>query len=98
MRVTEYMGWQIESRSYTTECNCWWPRALVSVFEGGRLCTHDVRALLSVTFDTALEADDYAVKMAKSWIEDRYYRPLAPSAGSLMPASSRARAMQERVS
>src|SRR5262249_14236541 len=53
MRLTVHMGWQIEPRSYEADSDCWWPRALVSIFEGGRLCTHDVRALLSVTFDTA---------------------------------------------
>jgi hypothetical protein len=28
-------------------------------------------ALLSVTFGAARDADDYAVRMAKAWIEDR---------------------------
>jgi hypothetical protein len=51
----------------------------VSIFEGGRFCTHDVRALLTVTFDTARDADDYAVRMATKWIEERYYRPLSLS-------------------
>jgi len=49
-----------------------------------------VRALLSVTFDTVREADDFAIKMAKTWIQDRYY--------PLIPASSLARATHERVS
>jgi hypothetical protein len=81
MSMTEHKGWQIESRSYQADGNRWCPRALVSLFEGGGFCTHDVRALLSVTFATAWGADDYAVKMAKTWIEDRDYRPLgcAPS-------------------
>ena len=74
MRVTVHMGWQIESRSYKADSDRWWPRALVSIFEGGRFRTHDVRALLTVTFDTARDADDYAVRMAKKWIEDNYYR------------------------
>ena len=43
----------------------------MSVFEGGRPYTHTLLALLSVTFDAARDADDYAVKMAKTWIEDR---------------------------
>jgi len=100
MSVTVYIGWQIEARSYKADCNRWWPRALVSLFEGGRFCTHDVRALLTVTFDTARDADDYAVRMAKKWIEDSYYRPLGASAsarrgpaGVAIPASSLARAM-----
>ena len=71
MSETEHKGWQIESQSYESDSNRWCPRALVSVFEGGRFYTHNVLALLSVTFDTALDADDYAVKMAKTWIEDR---------------------------
>ena len=90
MSVTVHMGWQIESRSYKADGNRWWPRALVSVFEEGRLGTHDVRALLSVTFDTVRETDDFAIKMAKTWIQDRYY--------PLIPASSLARATHERVS
>ena len=81
MSMTEHKGWQIESRSYQGDANRWCPKALVSLFQGGGFCTHDVRALLSVTFATARDADDYAAKMAKTWIEDRDYRPLgcAPS-------------------
>ncbi|SRR6266478_1998500 len=71
MSATEYKGWQIESRSYEADGNRWCPRALVSRLDGGRFCPHDVRALRSVTFDTARDADDYAVEMAKTWIEDR---------------------------
>ena len=70
MNVTEHQGWLIESRSYKSDGSRWCPRALVSVFEGGRFYMHDVLALLSVTFDTARDSDDYAVKMAKTWIED----------------------------
>jgi len=98
MRVTVYMGWQIESRSYKADSDRWWPRALVSIFEGGRFRTHDVRALLTVTFDTARDADDYAVRMAKKWIEDSYSRPIVSSAAAIMPASSLASATHERVS
>src|SRR5215470_3161821 len=65
MRLTVHMGWQIEPRSFEADSDCWWPRALVSIFEGRRLCTHDVRALLSVTFDTAHEANEYAIRVAK---------------------------------
>jgi len=79
MSMTLHMGWQIEPRSYRGDFDCWCPRALVSIFEGGRFCTHDVRALLTVTFDTARDADGYAVRMAKTWIEERYYRPLSLS-------------------
>ena len=81
MSMTGHKGWQIESRSFPADGNRSCPRALVSVFEGGGFRTHDVRALLSVTFATAGGADDYAAKMAKAWIEDRDYRPLgcAPS-------------------
>jgi hypothetical protein len=76
MSTTVYLGWQIEPRSYRGESDAWWPRALVSVFEGRRLRTHDVRALLSVTFDAARDADDYAVRMAKKWIEDHVRYPV----------------------
>ena len=80
MSMTEHKGWQIESRSYQGDANRWCPKALVSLFQGGGFSTH-VRALLSVTFATARDADDYAAKMAKTWIEDRDNRPLgcAPS-------------------
>jgi hypothetical protein len=80
MRGTYHRGWQIEARSYQADSNRWCPRALVSRLDGGRFCPHDVRALLSVTFDTARSADDYAVQMAKKWIDDRDYRPLGRSA------------------
>jgi hypothetical protein len=69
--ATEHQGWLIEPQSYESNGNRWCPRALVSVFDGGRFYTHNVLALLSVTFDTPQDADDYAVKMAKTWIEDR---------------------------
>ena len=78
--VSEHKGWHIESRSYEAGGRRWCPRALVSVLDGGRFCTHDVRALLSVTFETPQDADDYAVRMAKVWIEEREYRPLRPGA------------------
>ena len=70
MSAIEHKGWLIELRSYEADGNRWFPRALVSRLAGARLCTHDVRALLSVTFDTAQDADDYSVRMAKTWIED----------------------------
>lgn len=89
MRVTEHKGWQIESRSYEAGGRRWCPRALVSVFEGGRFCTHDVRALLSVTFETPQDADDYAIRMAKAWIEEREYRPLRPEAAITACATPR---------
>ena len=104
MRMTVYLGWQIEPRSYN-DSDRWWPRALVSIFEGGRFCTHDVRALLTVTFACERDADNYAIAMAKKWIEDRYYRPLGSPVsvrrgadGPAMPARSRASATHERVS
>jgi len=104
MRMTVYLGWQIEPRSYN-DSDRWWPRALVSIFEGGRFCTHDVRALLSVTFACERAADNYAIAMAKKWIEDRYYRPLSSPAsarrgpaGVTIPASSFASSMHARVS
>jgi hypothetical protein len=89
MSMTLHMGWHIESRSYRADHDRWWPRALVSLFDGGRFCTHDVRALLSVSFDTAREADDYAVKMAKRWIEDRYDRPLGLASSAFRAPQAR---------
>jgi len=77
MIESEHRGWLIESRSYEASGNRWRPRALVSQLDGGRICTHDVRALLSLTFETVEAADEYAVRMAKAWIEDRDYQPLA---------------------
>jgi hypothetical protein len=50
-------------------------QGFVSQLHDGRICTHDVRALLSLTFETAEAADEYTVRMAKAWIEDRDYRP-----------------------
>jgi hypothetical protein len=71
---SEYNGWLIESRSYEAGGNRWRPRALVSQLDSGRICTHDVRALLSLTFETAQAADGYAVRIAKAWIDDRDHR------------------------
>ena len=66
MIETEHRGWLIESRSYEANGNRWHPRALVSQLHNGRICTHDMRALLSLTFETAEAADEYAVRMAKA--------------------------------
>ncbi|PYN15615.1 MAG: hypothetical protein DME05_11165 [Candidatus Rokuibacteriota bacterium] len=71
MSVVQHNGWRIESQSFKARGNRWCPKALVGVCEGGRFYTHDVVALLSVTFETARDADDYAIKVAKMWIEDR---------------------------
>ena len=81
MSAIEHRGWLIDPRSYEADGNRWCPRALVSRVDRGRFCTHDVRALLSVTFDTALDADLYAIEMAKTWIEDRDYRPFGQGVG-----------------
>jgi hypothetical protein len=79
----ERRGWLIESRPYEASGDRWRPRARVSRLDGGRICTHDVRAVLSLTFETAQAADEYAVRMAKAWIEERDYQPLAtPSRSS----------------
>jgi len=88
MSAIEHRGWQIESRSYEADGNRWCPRALVSRLDGARLCMHDVRALLSVTFDTAQDADDYSVRMATTWIEDRDYRPPGCSLSFAITASA----------
>jgi len=87
MRATKHKGWLIESQSYESDGNRWCPRALVSDFDGGRAYTHTLLALLSVTFDAARDADDYAVKMAKTWIEDRDSggRAVLPSRGGMPP-------------
>jgi len=88
MSATEHRGWLIDPRSYKGDDEQWCPRALVSRVERGRFCTHDVRALLSMTFDSAWGADDYAIKMAKTWIEDRDYRPLPPITSFATPSRS----------
>ena len=77
MNATKHKGWLIESQSYESDGKRWCPRALVSVFDGGRAYTHTLLALLSVTFDAAPDADDYAVRMAKTWIEERNSRGCA---------------------
>jgi len=82
MIESEYHGWLIESRSYEASGNRWRPRALVSQLDSGRICTHDVRALLSLTFETTQAADEYAVRMAKAWIDDRDHRFATPSRSS----------------
>jgi hypothetical protein len=88
MSATEHRGWLIDPRSYKGDDEQWCPRALVSRVERGRFCTHDVRALLSMTFDSAWGADDYAIKMANTWIEDRDYRPLSPIISFATPSRS----------
>jgi len=94
MSETEHMGWQIESRSYETDGGRWCPRALVSRFDAGRLCRHDARALLSVTFESVRDADDYAVRVAKTWIEDTDYQPLV-SWTAITPFATRPRSSRD---
>jgi hypothetical protein len=67
----EYKGWVIEAQSHESDGRRWRPKALVSAVEGGTLRMYPVSAPLAPMFDTEREADAYAVKMAKKWIDDR---------------------------
>jgi hypothetical protein len=63
MGEVQYKGWEIEPQSYQSDGDRWRP--------SGRLYTHPVSAPLDVMFDTEQDADAYAVKMAKKWIDER---------------------------
>ena len=63
MPDVQYKGWQIEPQSYQPDGDRWRPKAMVSIFP--------VLAPPGVMFDTEQDADAYAIKMAKKWIDDR---------------------------
>ena len=64
----EYKGWLIEPQSYKSERDRWRPRELVSIHEGGRV---RIRPLtwFNAMYDTEEEANAYAARMAKKWID-----------------------------
>ena len=63
MPDVEYKGWRIEPQSYQPDGDRWRSKAMVSIFT--------VLAPPDVVFDTEQDADAYAIKMAKKWIDDR---------------------------
>ena len=63
MPDVEYKGWRIEPQSYQPDGDRWRPKAMVSIFP--------VLAPPDVVFHTEQDADAYAIKMAKKWIDDR---------------------------
>ena len=63
MPDVEYKGWRIEPQSYQSDDDRWRPKAMVAIFS--------VLAPPDVRFDTEQDADAYAIKIAKKWIDDR---------------------------
>ncbi len=63
MPDVEYKDRRIEPQSYQPDGDRWHPKAMVSIFP--------VLAPRDVMFDTEQDADAYAIKMAKKWIDDR---------------------------
>jgi hypothetical protein len=71
MGKVQHKGREIKPQSYKSDGDRWRPKALLSIFEGGNLHMHPVMAPLTVMFDTEQDADTYAIKMAKKWIDDK---------------------------
>jgi len=65
-----YRGCTIEVQSYKSDGERWRPKAVVSVYEGGKVHLKQVPAPLDVLFASEQEADVYTVAMAKQWIDD----------------------------
>jgi len=61
----------IEPQSYTSDGGRWRPKALVTTSEGGSAQTEALLGPLDALFDTAQEADVYAVRMAQLWVDER---------------------------
>jgi hypothetical protein len=71
MLTLRYKTWNIEPQSYQSDANLWRPRAVVSVSDAGSLHMHTVAAPTSVMCATEHDADTFAVRMAKRWIDER---------------------------
>jgi hypothetical protein len=60
----------IEPQSYRSDGERWRPKALVITHQGGSVGTEPVSTSLDQTFATEEEANTYAVKMAKRWVDE----------------------------
>jgi hypothetical protein len=65
-----YKGFTIELMSLRLPEQLWLPRAILYYERGGSLNTYPtLSAPADVTFPTKEEADQYAIALAKSWID-----------------------------
>lgn len=71
MADVEYNGYTIEAQSYRSDGDRSRPKVMLSRFVAGSLWTGPVSAPLDVMFDTEAQANDYAVAMARKWIDER---------------------------
>jgi len=71
MAVVKYKGRDIETQSYKSDGGRWRPKAIVITFEGASARTQPVLASADAVFDEEQQADDYALKMARKWIDER---------------------------
>jgi len=69
--TTEHRGRTIEPQSYQSDGGLWRPSAIVVTNEGPSVRTRPIVAHLDTTFSTEAAAIDYAVEMAKKWIDER---------------------------
>jgi hypothetical protein len=67
----EYRGRIIEPQSYRTAGERWRPKALIIPNQGASVRTSPVVAPPDKTFATEEEANNYAVEMAKRWVDER---------------------------
>ena len=66
----EYRGRIVEPQSYRTADERWRPKVLIIPNHGGSVRTSPVFAPPDKTFATEGEANEYAVEMAKKWVDE----------------------------
>lgn len=71
MEEISYKGYIIELQSQELQAGGWSPKAVVVLDSGGSLTTTPLYPTKDVKFSTRQEADQYAVKLAKVWIDER---------------------------
>ena len=66
-----HRGWDIEPHAYRSATAGWRPKAFVIRVVASSLQTHALATSVEVVFDSEIEANAYAVAMAKTWIDSR---------------------------
>jgi hypothetical protein len=69
MIEVEYRGYKVRAIAEERDSNRWKPRPTVSREEEGCLKVIPLYGPPELTFKTAEEAEDYALKLAKVWVD-----------------------------
>ncbi len=64
-------GYIVEAASYKLRSGRWSPCARISLYQGGTVTYAPVYSKQKLIFKTQQEADAYALRLAKAWIDGR---------------------------